>query len=938
MKVNTIYSKLLFIIIILLACPLLTLAQINNDLYSGENYAQQANSFFEIGDWKGGKEIIDIGLKKHPTDSDLKMLLGKYYFEQGEYDQARYELNKALDFNANNVDAKQVLVNVEIVTQRYSSAICYLNELLEANPYWKGLWAKKMEVYRLQGNAVEANRLLARLNKIYPNDSEIKNAYLYYVEEEIANKKKAGEINKAIDLSMILVEEEPQNSDFYLELINNCLKAGDYEKALNNAERGLYNQPDNIKIIDKKIDILGELHEYEDLLSFIKLKSKTPVNKTHLERRYNYFLQEAAQHYRKTNPYTLYGMLYERNPQNEEAFNYVVTIATASGLYDDALLAIRKAKITNGDTKNLLLREHEVYKRMGQQNKADQLTEKLYQLYSGDLDVQEQYANYQLQQAKANIQQELYPKALGNLKQVLELSDDEDIQKTALISMHNCFYQLDKHNEAIDVLNTLKSKYPNELEWQAKTAVIYGKQGMFTKALNEYEQVLLQTPESDYEWMLIGYNELANEYTKQLIEEQQWDKAHYITLNRLNIDPDNDAALRYAINISAQKGDYINMEKYALHGLNNNSDDLHFGIKLSEAYNAQKQHKAAMDILSGIIAENPNHKELVNAYSQASADYAQTLLSNAQPNEAILVLDNALLYNSKNKTLNYWKGIAHEKNKQYDSAYYYLSLYEPSSLEIQPFTRHMHFLRSKTHKNQIGIYHMRSRFSDLDIITTLSTVEYIRFGIRNTFTGRANYTGRDAGKGIQGQLEWDYLWCPSFYSNANIAISNDFFPSFIANISGYKSFKNDWEVGLSAGYRHLSDDKTDIINTTASLSKEIIPWWLNARFSSVIVNSEWYYTVMAQARYTVIDNGYITAMASIGSAPDVDIIDNQLYNAFSVTNTMVGLGGNYMLNHAITVGILGTWYNYKDTSYTYENANACYRNLYNIQLQLHINF
>ena len=78
------------------------------------------------------------------------MLMGKYWFHEKNYDQSRYHLVKAIDDNYNNVNAKHLLVDVEDITENYSSAICYVNELLEVNPYWRGLWRRKIELYRKQ--------------------------------------------------------------------------------------------------------------------------------------------------------------------------------------------------------------------------------------------------------------------------------------------------------------------------------------------------------------------------------------------------------------------------------------------------------------------------------------------------------------------------------------------------------------------------------------------------------------------------------------------------------------------------------------------------------------------------------------------------------------------------------------------------------------------
>ena len=160
--------------ITLLGCLLLLItSSVGSDkgFQTPEQYAQIVQEHFANEEWDAGKALLDEGLQKYPGVSDLEWLMGKYWFHEKNYDESRYHLVKAIEDNYNNVNAKHLLVDVEDITENYSSAICYVNELLEVNPYWRGLWRRKIELYRKQNNNVEADRLLKRINQIYPNDA-----------------------------------------------------------------------------------------------------------------------------------------------------------------------------------------------------------------------------------------------------------------------------------------------------------------------------------------------------------------------------------------------------------------------------------------------------------------------------------------------------------------------------------------------------------------------------------------------------------------------------------------------------------------------------------------------------------------------------------------------------------------------------------------------
>lgn len=909
-------------------------AQDETLLEEKEDYAQLATRYFNNGEWENGKNIVDKGIEKYPKDSDLRMLLGKYYFEKKNYDLARFELIESLKYEEKNASAKQILVNVEIESGRYSSAICYINELLEINPYWKGLWLKQIHVYRLQGNHTEANRMLKRLSQIYPEDKQIKESYLYTIEEEVQKNYGSGDVDKAIELASVLIQENPLNENFYLEIINSYLKAGDYNKALVYAERGLFNIPHSALLINKKADILGGLHRYDEALSFLQAKTKDGTYKEDGKNRYNYLMETAASHYRKSDPYNLYMSIYEKNPRNNDAFNFVFSHSVSNGLYDDALSILKTARRVRGENKELLIKERHIYEQMGAQSKADQLTNQLFEKYPEDTDVKYDYTQYRIKQAKSFMLEGIYNKAVEHWSFALENGDDEQ-RENAMLSLYNCYYQLGKFDEALTTLDQLQAGYPENPDWSVKKAVIYGKQKKYTQALSEYEKAIILSSSSDLDRALGGYDELATIYTKQLIEDYEFIKAMPIIDRWLELYPASETGTRYAINISAQMKDYDNMIRYASIGETHHPEDLFYKIKHAEALNIKKDHRKSLNILIPALTINPYHKNLIGAYSQTTEDYALVLIKDTKHKKTISLIDSALVYDSDNKTLKYYKGIAYEKINENDSAYFYQSFYEPAPLELGEFKRHLKFLRHKTYKNQISLSYLRSKYSDYYAVSSISGIEYTRFSTKNTYTGRVHYAGREDGNGVQGQFEWNHIWHPTLRTRLDAAYANDVFAEIIISGSVYKAFKHGWEIELGAGYRRTLEED-NLFNIVGGIAKDWESWWVNLKVNGFLRNSKGYYSVLAQGRFH-LDNprNYLTMMGSIGSAPEIEIVDTQLYKGFEATNTMVGAGAHHMISDKLTVALVGNWYNFEDTRETYKDKK---RNLYNIFVQLHVRF
>ena len=107
-------------------------------------YEETVRSHFKQGQWAAGKKLLDEGMKEYSYVSALNELMGQYYYHFKQYDKARYYLINSLKDDNSNHQSRELLVKVEEETKNYSSAIVYVNELLEVSPYSEPLWRKKI--------------------------------------------------------------------------------------------------------------------------------------------------------------------------------------------------------------------------------------------------------------------------------------------------------------------------------------------------------------------------------------------------------------------------------------------------------------------------------------------------------------------------------------------------------------------------------------------------------------------------------------------------------------------------------------------------------------------------------------------------------------------------------------------------------------------------
>lgn len=408
-----------------------------DDVHTPDYYESNVRSMFGREQWEAGKQLLDEGLSIYPDVNGLNELCGRYHYRKKDYDTARYFLVRAVRDNPENVEAKQLLIKVEDETRNYSSAICYVNELLEINPYWQGLWRKKIELYRKQGNVEEADRLLRRLRQIYPNDSTVQRDYVYRLEESYQERRKSGDKEKAVALLRDLVEVSPQNEGYYLDLVNLLLQQGNTEEAIQTAGVGVSRIPRSSALIIKKASILAEEARYQEAMAFVKSRMRTNRD-GHLVRFYNLLLAEAANAARMNDPYVLYGKVYETS-KSDEALDYMLNTAVTRGYNDDALYYLAEAKRRRGEQTSLLYKEYLVYKRMGNTAKAYTLLSNLVKMNPEDADLADEFARNQLQQASELVSDGFYAEALPYLKGAVRGGYDDETKLAALDKTYACY-------------------------------------------------------------------------------------------------------------------------------------------------------------------------------------------------------------------------------------------------------------------------------------------------------------------------------------------------------------------------------------------------------------------------------------------------------------------------------------------------------------------
>lgn len=954
------HISMLFALLFFSAPAVTAMADETDEFKLPVEYYDKAQTEFGNQRWNHGKEIVDAGLKRYPNDTYLNTLAGRYWLHNENYDKARFHLVKAVNEYYNNVEAKQMLVTVEDITGNYSSAICYINELLEVNPYWEGLWRKKIELYKKQGNLYESNRLFKRLQQIYPKNQEIKDAYYYELEVEYEQSKGKDNLVQRGDILRELTKLNPKNVDYQMALINHYYNANLMTKAIDQASLALAENPGNVEILRKKVGILEETGQHKLAVERTKVFMNS-YNTPQVRSLYNELMLESAREGKQNDPYVLYGQIFERDRNNKEALDYLLNTSITKRYDQDALYYLKEAKRVYGmNDKKLRYKEYDFHRSRGNTRVANNLLESLHADFPDDYDIAYLYCNVKLEKAEMLMNTSNYGEALSELNLIKDKDVDLELTNTITYKLFTCYVQLGQYENAFALFDYVKPHLTAEDVLLKETLLLYGL-GKKDEALQLFYNAIdglgtSETEQATRALYITGLEELMLPYIKELTSEGELTKAYELSQRLLQYDPDNYYGMIYSTNLSAQLERYDETDKYTALGLQYYPNDNLFLTKQASAYGRNGEYEKSVALLLDKMSLHRGSPEYVNAFTACSEELALAQAKEKKYDEAIHTLDTALHYAPKSKTLLYTKGLVYEYSQQYDSAYHYQKNYEPSALERSEFVSKMKGFRYKANKNFLDIEYMQARFSEADVLTSVASIGYARFHKKNTYSFRLNYSGRngslfwnddvavdtdEGGTGYQFIFGYDRKFNQRWTGNANLGVGCSYFPKLTANVGATYYFDKDWHLDGSLGYRRLLGDK-NLFSLTAAANKELSPFLLTLGAGAIHFNKEFFFNMQAKAKYMPLDDNRtsITAAAGFGTAPELNIIDlYSLSSSFSHMNTFASLGGQYLLTPNLSLGLLGVWNTLYDQKQAADGSIATqYRNLYNAYVQVYISF
>ena len=903
-------------------------------------YVDQITNFFSQHRWTKGKELLDQGLEQYPDNPNLHYLAGRYWWNGKNYDRARYHLVKACQINYHFVDAKTLLVNVEEITGNYSSAVCYVNELLEVNPYWKGLWLRKVDLYKKMGNFEEANALLQRLSQIYPSDASITGDYFDVLETTYQQARRNGDLSAAEDALREIVRITPTDTDYQLAYANVLLRQGKTSDALDNLTFALNANPGNVPLIKKTTDILMSSGRNMGALSLVRAQM-AEHRSPELEKLYETLLAESARMENEADPYALYARVYDKDG-SMEALQYLLNQSAKRGYYDDAIYYIDQMRRRRGDSPKWYMMEFDVYTRMGRHESAAKALETGLKLYPDDYDLNLAICRRRLTESGQEMAEGRYTQAIPMLEFVHRHAADPELKASAVRRLAVCYRETNQMDNAVMMLRE-RLKTDPEYQVTVDYAALLVKQGRPEAALRALQASYDEASDSLSARMLgNAYRETAYPYLKEKLQNGANIGLQPITDQILTIDPRDYWGLRYSLRTAD------NPLPYAFRGMEVYPDDLTFPIAAARELVRRGEQERALNTLRSYLEVFPADEDLQRNYAGISEQVGSRLYRDKEFDRAEAVLDSALRVRPGDPSLRYTRGLLYEKRHQWDSAYVYQSKYQPSVLEEAEFKARMNAIRARTLHNTVDAGFDLFRFTDSQHLMSMASLGYSRFWIRDELSLRMNYSGRDSewdsedqmytsvgGRGLQLTGGWTHHFDSRWSVLGSIGLSNNFFPRLNLDASITRHLSSDWDLEAGLQYRFLRDESSMYaLNLGAYCTRG--HFYTGGKVMLGTMHDVLFYNAQLRLRFYPMEGGrsYVEAQGGWGTAPEISFL-NYYYNSsvYNHLNSFVAVTASWALNYNLALQLSGTW----NTLYDQRNI-VSYRNLLMAHVTLAVSF
>ena len=595
--------------------------------------------YLKEGDYMEANKLADYLYERFATDAyirsvylDFKLTLARQYSHRGYIEISKRAYESVLEQDPMNKEALQAIFALDVRSGNYESSLAYTNRALQATPNSYEFLMKKISILDAMSRYVEAIEVVEKLNKLYPNNADVRKLNIYI-------RMEAGRFYMNTDPYLqfeAVLDKDPGNVDALNYVINLAYSRGLLVDALAWINVGLKRNPYDINLLKKKMGVLQSLKNYAPAAIIAERVYKEDPTQAAKDNFIELELQAAKVEMNDmefdTAVQTLKVVLFYDH-SNITGINYMVSCFMQEKRYDDALRTIDDALQYRPDDEQLLFKKASILEASQHYADAAAISGSLLQRHPENRQYLVSLVEQSLAAGRQSMQYDDYYNTIKILKTVLDKQPDN---VDALNYMINIQTQLKQYNTALLYVDQALQYYPESTDFVFKKSVVYAEARKYQQAYAISGQLYTNYPynvrfKGAFVDQLIGSG-------KQYLDNNNTDSALIEFYKALAVSPTDTLPLYYTINLLIQTKQYDTALVLLNQGRSYYPMNPYFLQKKAVIYENQKKWTEAWRAEDTLLKMNPFDPRIL--------DQDQYLYSHTLKNQIGLFYLHSLLMDS----------------------------------------------------------------------------------------------------------------------------------------------------------------------------------------------------------------------------------------------------------------------------------------------------
>ncbi|GGG96993.1 hypothetical protein GCM10007415_35360 [Parapedobacter pyrenivorans] len=553
-----------------------------------------------------GNLYAEALIRRFPRDGEVLKAYTGHYIENARRYRAQElpaaavaSLQKALEADPGNAEARELLGASDLSARTRSAAEEQLEADLEANPSSYELLMKKLNLLRENMRYAEALTVLQTIYRYHPTSAEAR-----ALETEL--RLEAAAFYTQTDPYMLyqsILERDPGNREALRKVIGLATSRGAYREAMTWINAGLRREPQSTELLLLKLDLLEYERRFTEAATVAgNLLQRNPAD-TDIRQRYTELKIASARDYtgQQQHEEALAELsdAQQVSPRDSLVLDALVNSYAAQRDYTRAL-AVLDERIAVAPSEEGALKQASLLTDAGRYDEAADVLEGLLARNPDNPRYVTAYTENRLLAGSRLLQQDEFPLAAAQLRAVLTSDPDN---RDALNYLVNLYSGANQPDSALYFADRALAAYPDDREFLLKKSAILTTMQRYTEA-----NALVRGLMARYPYTLQYRNAYADNLLSAAAQQKrsgQLDSAMNSYRQVLALNPRDSVALLNLVNMNLEGQRYDSAHAYINQSLRNDPEWAAMRQRQAQAYEGQKDFVAAAAAADTLVVLRP---------------------------------------------------------------------------------------------------------------------------------------------------------------------------------------------------------------------------------------------------------------------------------------------------------------------------------------------